>query len=447
MKNQARVSIMSAILLGALFTGLLPAESASASPISAATLVKTAAASSPSTDAYTAQVLSLINQKRADVGSAPVKWNQTIGNVSQDWSAHLGEATKSDTFDWSTIHRSDAGGSLIPSGATWYREIVGFNGSAQSVVDWWMGSASHKAAMLDPKATDIGIGYVVPTSGPYTGWHMVVSNLAAYSSSVTPTPTPPSALPSSSSKVLKTVDTAGKLWSYSAPGNNTLVARTEVGSGWGDAKQVLSVDWNSDGILDIVAKWGNGYVTMYAGLGGDNYKAPINIGLGGWQNYDITATRLRSTDKYPGLVARSTTTEGNLYYYSNPSGAAIGDRTEIGTGGWMPMSEINAMDWDKDGKMDLIVRNPSGKLLLYRTNGTGSILDEARSVVDYGWEIFESVNAVPDFTAPGSVGLIGQTPAGKLIYYPISNGKVGAPTVVGLSGWSGYTVVKGVIEK
>ena len=145
-----------------------------------AVTIQAETASSPADDIYTAQVLNLINQKRAAVGAAPVKWNQQIGNVSQDWAEHLGEATKSSTFDWSKIHRSDAGGSLLPSGATWYRDIIGFNGSAQSIVDWWMGSPSHKAAMLDPKATDIGIGYVVPTSGPYAGWHMVVSNLAAY---------------------------------------------------------------------------------------------------------------------------------------------------------------------------------------------------------------------------------------------------------------------------
>ena len=443
-KNTARTSVMSVVLLGALSFGLLSAPAANASAAPSVVSVQTAMASSPADDIYTAQVLNLINQKRAAVGAAPVKWNQKIGNVSQDWSEHLGEVTKSSTFDWSKIHRSDAGGSLLPSGATWYREIIGFNGSAQSIVDWWMGSASHKAAMLDPKATDIGVGYVVPTSGPYAGWHIVVSNLAAYPSSTTPTvPTNPT--PIQTGKVVKTIDPAGKLWSYSAPGNTSLGGRTEVGAGWGAAKQILSVDWNSDGILDIVARWGNGYLTMYAGIGGDDYKAPINIGTG-WQNYDITATKLRTTDKYPGLVARNVV-EGNLYYYSNPSGAAHGSRTQIGFGGWTPMTEINAMDWDNNGTMDLIVRNPAGQLMLYRTNGAGTILDEARPVVDFGWNIFESINAVPDFAYPGSVGFIAQTPAGELNYYPIVNGKFGAPTIIGLYGWNGYTIATGTIGK
>lgn len=257
-----------------------------------------------------------------------------------------------------------------------------------------------------------------------------------------PTTTP--TVPTASSKVLKAIDTAGKLWSYSTPGNTTLSSRTEVQSGWGTAKQILSVDWNSDGILDIVTRWGNGSLTMHQGTGGDAFAAPITIGSAGWQNYDLTATKLRTTDKYPGLVARNTV-EGNLYYYSNPSGAAHGSRTKIGSGGWTPMSEINAMDWDKDGKMDLIVRNPAGQLLLYKTDGAGNILDQARPVVDYGWEIFESINIIPDFAAPGSVGYLAQTPAGELSYYPIADGKFGAPTMVGLWGWNGYTVAAGTV--
>ena len=142
--------------------------------------VQAATAPSPTTDAYTAQVLNLMNQKRAAAGLAPVKWNQQIGNVSQDWANHLGVATTDPNFDFSKIHRSDAGGSLIPAGAKWWGEIIACNYSAQAIVEAWMNSPSHKVIMLDPKATDIGIGYAIPASGPYVGCHEVVANLAAY---------------------------------------------------------------------------------------------------------------------------------------------------------------------------------------------------------------------------------------------------------------------------
>jgi uncharacterized protein YkwD/uncharacterized protein YraI len=171
----------SAAVLSMLPMGLaVTAQAATPSAIS----VQMATAPSPASDSYTNQILTLINQKRAEVGSAPVKWNQSIGNVSQDWAEHLGRVTMDPNFDFANIHRSDAGGSLIPQGATWYRENIAFNGSAQSIVDWWMNSPGHKAAMLDPKATDIGIGYGVPPSGPYAGWHQVVTNFVAYPGSV-----------------------------------------------------------------------------------------------------------------------------------------------------------------------------------------------------------------------------------------------------------------------
>jgi uncharacterized protein YkwD len=440
----------SAVMLSMISIGGMTSMAQAATVSTPAVTAPTAIAPSPATDTYTNQVLTLINQKRAAVGAPAVKWNQKIGNVSQDWSVHLGTATKSDTFDWSKIHRTDAGGSLIPSGATWYREIVGFNGSAQSVVDWWMNSASHKAAMLDPRATDIGIGYVVPTSGPYAGWHMVVSNLAAYPGSVTvaggaaqaPVTTAPSV---AVAKTMNTIDKSGTLWAYSAPGNGKLGSRVALGAGWGSAKQIISTDWNQDGILDIVARWNNGYVTLYQGINSEDFKAPVNI-ASGLSAYDLTATKLRNTDKYPGLVARNTV-DGKLYYYSNPSGKAVGSKITLGNGGWAVMSEINALDWDGDKKMDLLVRNSAGQLLLYRTNGAGAIVSETRKIVGSGWGSFESVNIAQNFASKGSVGVVAQMKTGALRYYPIASGKFGAYTLIGTSGWSGYNIASGTVEK
>ena len=179
----------SAAMISILSLGVTGMAEASPGAAPTAVTVQAAIAPSPTTDAYTAQVLNLMNQKRAAAGLAPVKWNQQIGNVSQDWANHLGVATTDPNFDFSTIHRSDAGGSLLPAGAKWWGEIIACNYSAQAIVEAWMNSPSHKAIMLDPKATDIGIGYAIPASGPYAGCHEVVANLASYSTTaVTKTP-------------------------------------------------------------------------------------------------------------------------------------------------------------------------------------------------------------------------------------------------------------------
>lgn len=131
-------------------------------------------------DPYAKQVVDLMNSQRAAAGLPALRWNQAISNVSQDWSSHLATATSSPVFSFATIHRPDAGANEIPAGSDWYREIIGFNFAPADVVDWWAGSPAHRDAMLSGCATDVGIGYTVPTSGPYAGIHLVVSNLAGY---------------------------------------------------------------------------------------------------------------------------------------------------------------------------------------------------------------------------------------------------------------------------
>ena len=244
-------------------------------------------------------------------------------------------------------------------------------------------------------------------------------------------------------KTLEAIDTSGNLWSYAAPGNGTLGSRFLQGTGWSNAKQILKVDWNSDGILDIVARWSSGYVTMYAGIGNNDYRTPVTIGSGGWQDYDINAVKLRNTDKFPGLVARHVPT-GNLYYYPNTTGGAMtASRVQIGFGGWTPMTEISAVDWDKNGNMDLVVRNSAGELKLYRTDGAGHILNEARQTVDFGWNIMNHIAVEHNFAGAGTVGIIARDTNGALFYYPISSGKVQPRTMIGSGGWTGYNIAAG----
>ena len=138
------------------------------------------AAGASASDPYARHVLDRMNAQRAAAGLPALRWNQSVSNISQSWSNHLAAATNSPTFSFATIHRPDAGGNEIPAGADWYREIIGFNFSPADVVDWWAASPAHRNAMLSGCATDVGIGYTVPKSGPYAGFHLVVSNLAGY---------------------------------------------------------------------------------------------------------------------------------------------------------------------------------------------------------------------------------------------------------------------------
>lgn len=268
------------------------------------------------------------------------------------------------------------------------------------------------------------------------------------SANTAPAPAPASA------KTLEAIDTSAVMWKYNVK-NGTLDGRTEVpqepyfGTAFtGSTAQLIETDWDGDGVLDLVTRLTSGHLILHAGYAdnvGDKYRYAYRgiIGYGGWQTYDINAVKLRKTDKYPGLIARDNAS-GNLYYYPNTTGRHLYEpRIHIGFGGWTPMSEISAMDWDADGNMDLIVRNPQGELKLYRTDGEGNILNETRPTVDFGWDIMDHLAIEHDFAGPGTVGIIARNGNGYLFYYPISNGKVQLATTIGYGGWSGYKIAAG----
>lgn len=180
-KHSAYAVATSAGLMAALALGTVPAPAAAAAPAAAIQSTAPAAVAAASySDSFAKQTFDLMNAERSRAGVRPMAWHQSIANVSQDWAAHLGSATAKPGFNMANIHRYDGGGSLIPGGASWYREIIAFNYTPRAIVDFWMSSPAHKAILLDPRATHAGLGYVVPTSGPYKGMWMVVSNLAAY---------------------------------------------------------------------------------------------------------------------------------------------------------------------------------------------------------------------------------------------------------------------------
>lgn len=175
-----KMTTIAAGLIVAASASVIPAPAANASPVPTPAAVQVMVPAAAQSDSFAKQTLNIMNAERAKVKAPKVNWNQNVANVSQAWSNRLGVAMKSPSFSFANIHRPDAGASAIPKGATWYREIIAINSTPAQVVKWWMNSPGHKKAMLDKKANTIGIGYVVPTSGPYRGMKIVVSNLAAY---------------------------------------------------------------------------------------------------------------------------------------------------------------------------------------------------------------------------------------------------------------------------
>lgn len=134
--------------------GLLAACSAQQT---APTTVKTTAAEAQLAN----QVLELVNQERANEGIAALAHNATLADIA--W-LHSADMVKREYFD----HVSPDGGQLTDRLA---RFDVGFSqvgeniaaghSTASDVVIGWMNSPPHRANILNPDFTQLGVGVVL----------------------------------------------------------------------------------------------------------------------------------------------------------------------------------------------------------------------------------------------------------------------------------------------
>jgi uncharacterized protein YkwD len=121
-------------------------------PKPAPTTVKPTPKPSPTVDlranaVLRAQVISLINQKRAQAGLGQLASNSDLSDKSQTWSASMASRG---VLVHSTPPPNTLWGEIIASGYT----------TAESVVEGWMNSPGHRARILDGQYTIVGSGYV-----------------------------------------------------------------------------------------------------------------------------------------------------------------------------------------------------------------------------------------------------------------------------------------------
>lgn len=99
---------------------------------------------------------------------------------------------------------------------------------------------------------------------------------------------------------------SGVLWNYPAAGNGTLYPRVAIGSGWHGAVSVNVVDWDRDGIYDLLAQWQNGTLTVYPGRATGGFSPSFRVG-NGWQKMTINVGRWDNTKRYRESSPRTRT--------------------------------------------------------------------------------------------------------------------------------------------
>jgi len=126
---------------------------------------------------YENQVVTLINQARADNGLSPLKPDTKLSAAALAHSMDMAcndfvDHTGSDGSSWPD--RIAAQG--FPFSIAYENIYVGnpdFGGNPQGAFEWWMNSQVHRDNILNPDAVYIGVGYAFNASSTYGGYYTV----------------------------------------------------------------------------------------------------------------------------------------------------------------------------------------------------------------------------------------------------------------------------------
>ncbi|MFJ7960597.1 FG-GAP repeat domain-containing protein, partial [Streptomyces sp. NPDC096319] len=208
-------------------------------------------------------------------------------------------------------------------------------------------------------------------------------------------------------------DTSGTLWFYAGTGDKAkpFATRRSIGVGWGGYNQIFPVgDDDGDGNGELIARDLDGTLWYYTGKGDGTLAPRTQIGQRGEWDWVVQfggAGNIPVGGEKDGVFARDTT--GTMYWYGTTNGGRLGTRARYGNAGdWRgaDFTHLSTMDPDAssdlaevfqgvlyvdsvkigsgwgvynalvgpgdlsgDGKGDLLARDRSGVLYLYKGNG------------------------------------------------------------------------------
>lgn len=310
------------------------------------------------------------------------------------------------------------------------------SGYSSYTLEWARSADFANSDSMTGSSTSFTVGQLIPNMTYYFHVQAVGAPTAGWSSTYTVT-TPVGPSVTRASQIIA-YDAAGELWNYNngtGVGADLRVSLEPAGAAI--PLDFYVTDWNNDGILDLITQNSNGTLIFRKGLATGGY-TNTTLGSSGWATMDITVGKFKKTDTYPSIIAKDTVSN-TLYVYGNPSGGALSARVQLGVG-WGPYSPMNLVDWDQDGNIDILARRTDTyDLMLYRTDGAGTIINETRTTIGASWT-FDSIHVLRGRGGAGTVGLLVRSAnTGNILYYPIIKNAFQTREVIS-GGWNPYKI-------
>jgi uncharacterized protein YkwD len=107
---------------------------------------------------YVNQIAALINQERTNAGLSALTINPLLTNSAQ---GHAADMACNNNISHTGSDGSSAYERILASGyaPSYAEEIIYGGGGPQAAMTWWMNDQIHRDAILNPKSTEMGIGY------------------------------------------------------------------------------------------------------------------------------------------------------------------------------------------------------------------------------------------------------------------------------------------------
>ena len=126
---------------------------------------------------FEVQVITLVNQARAQAGLPPLTANSRLSQAAYLHSLDMAcssslSHTGSDGSLWAARIKAQ-GYAYSYASENIYAAGPSFGGDPAGAMDWWMNSPVHKANILSASITEIGVGYVYYSNSALGGYYTI----------------------------------------------------------------------------------------------------------------------------------------------------------------------------------------------------------------------------------------------------------------------------------